>query len=75
MEQDLSSEANLHDLHLFCSYLLYIIYKKRTPVTTADEFLTGAFYFYMKAFIVKLNNLEQFTATELSIEGVRGIKS
>ena len=55
MEQDLSSEANLHDLHLFCSYLLYIIYKKRTPMTTADEFLTVAFYFYMKAFIVKLN--------------------
>ena len=50
MEQDLSSEANLHDLHLFCSYL-----QKRTPMTTADEFLTGEFYFYMKAFIVKLN--------------------
>lgn len=46
MEQGLSGEANLHDLCFFCSFLFYIIYKKRAPMTTADEFLTGILFLY-----------------------------
>ena len=46
MEQDLIGEANLHDLCFFCSFLFYIIYKKRTPMKTTDEFLRGILFLY-----------------------------